>query len=149
MIVRALLFLAALALPMALSAAPLSAPARARLAAGRALYVIVEVDGTATDAAANAERSRRGLGHDDAAILAQRATGYGAAKAQVELEARGTDAARVQDYSHFPLAVWRISSLAALTLLQSNSRVHAVHEDILLRPVSVSDLGFIDRKSVV
>jgi uncharacterized repeat protein (TIGR01451 family) len=145
MIVRALLFLAALALPMALSAAPLSAPARARLAAGKALYVIVEVDGTATDAAANAERSRRGLGHDDAAVLAQRATGYGAAKAQVELEARGTDAARVQDYSHFPLAVWRISSLAALTRLQSNAHVHAVHEDILLRPVSVSDLGFINQ----
>jgi uncharacterized repeat protein (TIGR01451 family) len=145
MIVRALLFLAALALPMALSAAPLSAAARARLAAGKALYVIVEVDGTATDAAANAERSRRGLGHDDAAVLAQRATGYGAAKAQVELEAGATDAARVQDYSHFPLAVWRISSLAALTRLQSNSHVHAVHEDILLRPVSVSDLGFINQ----
>jgi uncharacterized repeat protein (TIGR01451 family) len=145
MIVRALLFLAALALPMALSAAPLSAPARSRLAAGKALYVIVEVDGTATDAAANAERRRRGLGHDDAAVLAQRATGYGAAKAQVELEAGGADAARVQDYSHFPLAVWRISSLAALTRLQSNAHVHAVHEDILLRPVSVSDLGFINQ----
>src|ERR1700722_9231001 len=145
MIMRTLWFLAALALPMALSAAPLPAPARAHLAAGKALYVIVEVDGTATDTAANAERRRRGLAHDDAAILAQRATGCGAAKTQVELDAGGPDAARVRDYEHFPLAVWRISSLTALARLESNSHVRAVHENIMLHPVSVSDLGFINQ----
>lgn len=145
MIVRTLLLLAAFALPTVLSAAPLSVAAHAKLAAGKSLYVVVQVDGSATDAAANAERSRRGLAHDDAAILAQRAKGYGAVKAQVESEAGGPDAARVLDYSHFPLAVWRIASLSALTRLESNSRVRAVHENILLRPVSVSDLGFINQ----
>jgi uncharacterized repeat protein (TIGR01451 family) len=144
-IARMLWLLAALVLPMVLSARPLSAVSRAQLAAGKTLEVIVQVDGAATDAAANAERSRRGLVHDDAAILAQRAKGYGAAKAQVELEAGGADAARVLDYFHFPLAVWRISSLAALTRLESNSHVRAVHENIMLHPVSVSDLGFINQ----
>ncbi len=144
-IARTLLFLAAIVLPAVLSAAPLSAASRARLAAGKALYVIVQVDGSATDAAANAERRRRGLPHDDAAILAQRAKGYGTVKAQVELEARGTDAARVLDYAHFPLAVWRITSLSALARLETNPRVRAVHENILLHSVSVSDLGFINQ----
>lgn len=143
--VRTLLFLAALALPMALYAAPLSVAAHDRLAAGRPLYVVVQFDGTGTDAAANAERRRRGLSHDDAAILAQRAKGYGTVKAQVQSEAGGTDAAQVLDYSHFPLAVWRISSLSALTRLETNSRVRAVHENLLLHPVSVSDLGFINQ----
>ncbi len=144
-IVRTLLLLAALTLPKVLSAAPLSAATHAKLAAGKSSYVIVQVDGAATDAAANAERSRRGLAHDDAAILAQRAKGYAAVKAQVELDAGGPDAARVLDYAHFPLAVWRIASLSALTRLESNSRVRAVHEDIPLHPVSVSDLGFINQ----
>jgi uncharacterized repeat protein (TIGR01451 family) len=145
LIARICLFLAAAALPVTLSAAPISAAARARLAAGKDLYVIVEFDGAATDAVANAERSRRGLIRDDSAILAQRATGYAASKARVETEAGGADAARVLDYSHFPLAVWRLTSPAALNRLESNPAVRLVHENILLHPVSVSDLGFINQ----
>src|ERR1700736_1026616 len=145
LIARIFLCLVAVALPVTLSAAPISAAARARLAAGKDLYVFVEFDGAATDAAANAERSRRGLIRDDSAILAQRATGYAASKARVETEEGGADAARVLDYSHFPLAVWRLSSPAALNRLESNPAVRTVHENILLHPVSVSDLGFINQ----
>jgi hypothetical protein len=61
----------------------------------------------------------------------------------VESEAGGAEAARVLDYSHFPLTVWRLSSLGALNRLESNPAVRMVHENILLHPVSVSDLGFI------
>jgi uncharacterized repeat protein (TIGR01451 family) len=139
----AFLFLAAAALPVTLNAAPISAAGRARLTAGKDLYVVVEFDGAAADATANAERSRRGLIRDDSAVLAQRAKGYAASKARVESEAGGADAARVVDYSHFPLTVWRLSSLAALNRLESNPAVRMVHENILLHPVSVSDLGFI------
>jgi hypothetical protein len=71
----------------------------------------------------------------------QRASGYAASKARVETEEGGADAARVLDYSHFPLAVWRLSSPAALNRLESNPAVRTVHENILLHPVSVSDLG--------
>jgi uncharacterized repeat protein (TIGR01451 family) len=139
------LFLAAAALPVTLNAAPISATGRARLAAGQDLYVIVEFNGAAADATANAERNRRGLLRDDSAILAQRAKGYAASKARVESEAGSADASRVLDYSHFPLAVWRLSSLAALNRLESNPAVRMVHENILLHPVSVSDLGFINQ----
>jgi hypothetical protein len=112
------LFLAAAALPVTLNAAPISAAGRARLVAGKDLYVVVEFDGAAADSAANAERSRRGLIRDDSAILARRAKGYAASKARVESEAGGADAARVLDYSHFPLTVWRLSSLGALNRLE-------------------------------
>jgi uncharacterized repeat protein (TIGR01451 family) len=143
LIARIALFLAAAALPVALNAAPISAAGRALLAAGKNLYVVVEFDGASTDTAANSERSRRSLSFDDQSILALRSSGYAAIKTRVELQARGSDAARVLDYSHFPLAVWRLSSAAALTRLESNPAVRMVHENILLHPVSVSDLGFI------
>src|SRR5258708_6056102 len=142
---RMSLFLAAAVLPVTLSAAPISAAGRARLTTGRNLYVVVEFDGAATDSAANAERSRRGLIHDDSAILAQRAKGYAASKARVESEGGGADAARVLDYSPFPLAVWRLASLAALNRLESNPDGRMAHENILLHPVSVSDLGFVNQ----
>jgi uncharacterized repeat protein (TIGR01451 family) len=143
LIARILLFLAAVALPVALDAAPVSAAGRARLSMGKDLYVVVEFDAASTDTAANAERSRRRLPFDDRSILALRSSGYAAIKARVELQASGTDAARVLDYSHFPLAVWRLSSAAALHRLEANSGVRMVHENMLLHPVSVSDLGFI------
>ncbi len=143
LIVRMIPFLAVVALPVTLNAAPISAAGRARLAAGKELYVVVEFAGAAGDAAANTERSRRGLSLDDPPILALRVKGYAAIKARVELEAGGADAVRVLDYSHFPLAVWRLSSPAALNRLESNPAVRMVHENLLLHPVSVSDLGFI------
>jgi uncharacterized repeat protein (TIGR01451 family) len=144
-IARTFLLLLVVALPAPLNAAPISAAGRARLALGKDLHVVVEFDGAATDAAANAERSRRGLLHDDPAILALRAAGYAATKARVEREARGADAAPVLDYAHFPLAIWRLSSLAALNRLESHPAVRMVHENILVHPVSVSDLGFINQ----
>src|ERR1700730_11954578 len=76
LIARMLLCLVAAALPITVNAAAISAAARARLSAGKDLYVVVEFDAAAADAAANGERSHRGLVHDDSAILAQRATGF-------------------------------------------------------------------------
>jgi len=105
----------------------------------------VEFDGATADQSAEAERARRSLRRDDAAILALRARGYAAVKSRVESAAGGADAVRVLDYSHLPLSVWRLSSLAALARLQAHPAVRRVHENILLRPVSVSDLAFIDQ----
>jgi uncharacterized repeat protein (TIGR01451 family) len=44
-----------------------------------------------------------------------------------------------------PLALWRISSLAALTSIEQLPSVRMVHENIMLHPVLVSDLGFISQ----
>jgi uncharacterized repeat protein (TIGR01451 family) len=140
-----LLLVSTAAFSLNLHAAAVSAAGRARLAGGRALYVVVEFDHTAMESAASAERDRRGLALDDQTTLTARAAGYARAKARVETEARGADAARVLDFSHMPLAVWRLSSLAALERLESNPAVRIVHENILLHPVSVSDLGFINQ----
>ena len=100
-------------------AVPLSSAVRTRLAGGQATLVIVEFDGTATDRAALAERSQRGLRHDDDTILARRARGYDATKSGVAAGVAGPDAAPVHDYGHFPLALWRLSSPQALSRLQA------------------------------
>jgi uncharacterized repeat protein (TIGR01451 family) len=143
--VRLLVFLllAVAVRPMCAGASPVGGAARARLAAGTSLVVVVEVDSTAVDAEAVLRRGRRGLIHDDAAILALRERGYTDVKARVERESGGADAIRILDYSHFPLAVWHLGSLAALQRLESNPAVRMVHENILMHPVSVSDLAFI------
>jgi uncharacterized repeat protein (TIGR01451 family) len=126
-------------------ATPLSSQVRARLSAGQATSVIVEFDAAATDRAAAVERVQRRLLWDNAAILAFRSQGYAATKSSVAAGVAGPDAARVRDYQHFPLAVWRLSSLAALNRLEAYPGVRAVHQNSRLRAVSVSDLGFINQ----
>lgn len=130
---------------IAARATPLSSEVRARLAAGQATLVIVEFDATATDRAVATERTRRGLGHDDAPILALRARGYAATKSGVAAGVAGPDAAPVHDYDHFPLVLWRLSSLDALNRLQAYPGVRAIHQNGTLHPVSVSDLPFINQ----
>jgi uncharacterized repeat protein (TIGR01451 family) len=126
-------------------AAPLSAATRARLAAGQAVQVVVEFDVSAVDQAANAERARRNLVRDDATVHALRVQGYSRIKATVQAAISGPDAQRVQDYANLPLAVWRLSSAAALSRLSAQPGVRTVHEDEVLHVDSVSDLGFINQ----
>ena len=118
---------------------------RASLSQGRPTLVVVEFDGTVADAAGNAERTRRHISRDDPAILALRAQGYAAVRAQVEAAVAGSDAASVRSYVHFPLALWRLSSLDALSRLQRHSAVRRIHPIITYHPVSVSDLPFINQ----
>ncbi len=127
------------------AATPLSTQTLARLAAGQAVQVIVEFDGSQADSAADAERARLHLQHDNAAIKALRAQGYAAIKSAVEGAVGGLDAHSVRDYAHLPMAVWQLSSLAALQRLQASPSVHAVHEDKALHVNSVSDLSFIEQ----
>lgn len=126
-------------------AGPVSQATRARLSKDQPVQVIVEFAHSAADLAAEAERTRRGLYRDDAAILALRTREYRKVKAEVEAAETRSDAAPVADYSHFPLSVWRLSSIAALDRLRSDPLVLAVLDNTLLRASSVSDLPFIDQ----
>jgi uncharacterized repeat protein (TIGR01451 family) len=126
-------------------AGPVSQATRARLAQGRPVQVIVEFAHSAADLAAEAERARRGLRRDDGAILALRTQGYREVKSRVEAAETRSDAVPVTDYGHFPLSVWRLSSIAALDRLRSDPLVLAVFDDTLLRASSVSDLPFIEQ----
>jgi uncharacterized repeat protein (TIGR01451 family) len=124
---------------------PLSEASRARLARGETAWVIVEYNVTAADQAADAERTRRRIRRDDAAILTMRTQGYRRTKIDVEGAVTAPDATLALDYDHFGLAVWRINSAQALERLQSHPSVRAVHENGVYRPVSVSDLPFINQ----
>ena len=129
----------------ALAASGLSPASLGRLARGQPVWVIVEFDHSAADLAAGAERARRGLRRDDTAILALRARSYRNVKSKVEAAEVRSDAAPLADYSHFPLSLWRLSSVAALDRLASDPLVVAVFENTLLRASSVSDLPFIEQ----
>ena len=140
------LLLAALAaLPLCGVAAPLTAPTLTRLSAGKFAYVIVEYDGRAADRAVDAVLEQRNMRSEDNAALALRRAGYDDIKRTVATAAGRNDATLVHDYANLPLAVWRVTSLRALERIESHVLVRAVHENRLLRPVSVSDLGFISQ----
>jgi len=126
-------------------ASPISPAVRSRVAGGQPTWVIVEIDGTASDRAADTERARRGIRRDDSAVLTLRSQGYAQAKARLESALAGPDATKVRDYGHLPLTLWRISSQEALQRLERNAAVRAIHENIVLHPVSVSDLPFINQ----
>lgn len=105
--------------------------------------VIVEYDGSAVDRSVAAARAARGLSHDDAALLKQRSQGYSALKSFVDPIIVAQGGVEVRDYRHLTLTSWRISSIAALARLEQLPSVKMVHENIILHPVSVSDIGFI------
>ncbi len=126
-------------------AGAVSAATRAHLAQGEPVRVIVEFVHSAADQAAEAERARRGLRRDDAAVLAMRSRGYREVKSKVTAAETRSDAAPVADYNHFPLSVWRLSSIAALDRVSSDPLVIAVFDDTRLHASSVSDLPFIDQ----
>jgi uncharacterized repeat protein (TIGR01451 family) len=110
--------------------------------------VVVEVDRSAADRVADQERARRHYSHDDAAVHALRVAGYLQAKQQV-LGAHASEAAQLlADYSELPLALWRVRTLAALLRLEADAGVRRVHAPVRVRPVSVSDLGFIAQPQV-
>lgn len=136
---------ALLSVPICGLATPLSPATQDALSHGKATLAIIEVDATAVDEAAQAERARRHLRRDDSGILALRAQGYAGIKAKVEAAVAAPDAVKIRDYAQFPLTLWRLSSLDALQRLQRRPEVRQVHENIRLHPVSVNDLSFIDQ----
>jgi uncharacterized repeat protein (TIGR01451 family) len=131
------------------AAAPLTNGQRTQLAFGVPLSVIVEYSSTAVHQAAIAERNRRGLRIEDAPILAARSRGYAAIKAAVAPNIAGVDATLQADFDRLPLAVWRIRSPGALARLEQHARIVRVHANPVLRPVGVSDLGFISQPQAV
>jgi subtilisin family serine protease len=125
--------------------APLGAAARAALAKGQPVSALVEYDSSATDRSIAAARAARGLIRDDAALLLQRSQAYVALKGGVDPAIVRHGGVKLRDYRYMPLALWRISSPAALASIEQLPSVRMVHENINLLPVSVSDLGFINQ----
>ncbi len=125
------------------AAAPVSDASRARLAHGQPTWVIVEFEATEVDRGAQTERVRRNLAVDDGDILMQRRQGYRSVKSVAEGASSGPEFTGLLDYSQLPLSAWRLTSTRALDRLQTLPGVLRVHENSALRPVSVSDLGFI------
>ena len=135
--------LAALFAAVPVAARPLSPAARSQIARHEPTRVIVELDSSAVTQAAARERARRGLRFDDRAILSDSARAFAAAKALAEAAFAGPGIVAVRDLPHLPLLVLTLDSGDALERIEATRGVRRVHEDVRLRPVSVSDLAFI------
>lgn len=130
-------------LASAATASPVSGPSQDRLSRGLATWVVVEFNAADIDRDAASERLRRGLRFEDDAIQALRRDGYGRLKRRVAAAATGPDVGARIDYAFLPLQAWQVSSPSALSRLRAAPGVLRVHNNSALRPVSVSDLGFI------
>ncbi|SPE23215.1 putative Subtilisin [Burkholderiales bacterium] len=113
---------------------------------GQTVDVIVEFDGAAADTEAAAMRRARQLNHDDARIIATRSARYRQIKAAAQRAVAGPDAVQVRDYPHLPIALWHLSSPAALARLRAQPAVRAVADDRRLFAVSTpTDLALINQ----
>lgn len=119
------------------------------LAAGRAVDAIVEFDHAAADLAAQADRKRRGLAFEDKSIVALRAARYGATKRAVELAATSSDARKVRDFLHLPMAQWHLASAAALAHLRAQPSVRAIYPIRFVHTVATSDLMLIEQPAAL
>ncbi len=122
----------------------------ARLARGAAVDVIVEFDASAANRAAAGLRQRRGLERDDASVIAARAVQYRNTKATVERALAASGAAVLRDYPHLPLALWHLTSPAALARLRAQTALRAVYDDRRVYAVSTpSDLALIQQPAAL
>ncbi|CDH44208.1 S8 family serine peptidase [Candidatus Contendibacter odensensis] len=112
---------------------PLSLQDRSALTQNRAIQVIVEFDQAEVVAMAETRRSQAALPHDDAAILAERVSRYRQRKEQTLTTLAAESFTVVSDYSHLPMSVLRVQSLAALDALLQQPGVKAVYSDVQLK----------------
>ncbi|HYA65075.1 MAG TPA: hypothetical protein VEE84_00190, partial [Burkholderiaceae bacterium] len=125
-----------------------------RLKHGQSVDVIVEFDGSAAEREAQTMRQARHLVHDDAQIVAARASQYSRTKASVGqsvlLAKETTEAKVLRDFPHLPMAFWRLSSPAALARLRAHPAFRAVYEDRRIFAVQTpSDLALINQPATV
>ena len=92
-----------------------------QLQAGQAVDLIVEYESAAIEQEA-AKRRKLTSGHtDDAAILAYKATQYQLLKQQVDGAMLSPEIAHLKDYSHLPMSLKHVKSLAALNALAAQA----------------------------
>ncbi len=114
---------------------------------GQEADVIVAFDTTVADREAASSRSARHLLVDDAQVLAQREARYRQSQAQIERAVAGADAVVKRRYTHLPMAVWHLKSLAALARLRAQPSVVAISSVRRVHTVCTSscDLALTDQ----
>ncbi|WP_347258173.1 S8 family serine peptidase [Methylocaldum sp.] len=124
----------AAALPVSQSASKSKAPpdVLARLEAGTPQDLIVLFDDTAIEKEAADLRAQKGLGYDDASILAFKSGRYRTLKQRALAAPGAAERELLRDYEHLPMAFLRFRTAGALRALLSRPEVKAVYPDLVL-----------------
>jgi uncharacterized repeat protein (TIGR01451 family) len=133
---------------MASAAAIAPANAVNRLQAGQAVDLIVEYESSAIEQEATQRRKLTPRHVDDASILAYKADQYRILKQQVDSSSRSPEIQDKKDYSHLPMSLKHIQSLAALNSLKAQPGIKAVYEDGKAHHVLAQSLPLVNQPTV-
>ena len=130
------------------AAANFPAEAVKRLQAGQALDLIVEYESATIEQEADKRRKLTPKRADDKAILDYKAASYQNIKQQVDGGLSSPEITHVKDYSHLPMSLKHVQSLAALNALAAQPGIKAVYENGQLHHVLAQSLPLVNQPAV-
>jgi uncharacterized repeat protein (TIGR01451 family) len=124
------------------------ASAVSRLQAGQAVDLIVEYDSSSIEQDAASRRELTPKHTDDAAILDRKSSGYKNLKQKIDGAMLSPEVTSLKDYSHLPLSLKHVKSLAALNSLAALPGIKAIYEDGQAHHVLVQSLPLVNQPAV-
>ena len=116
--------------------------------AGQPVDLIVEYESGPIEQEAGKRRQLTRRHIDDAAILDYKARQYKTLKQQVDGGMQSPEITQVKDYSHLPMSLKHVQSLAALQTLAAQPGIKAIFENGKLHPVLAQSLPLINQPAV-
>ncbi len=133
---------------MVSAAAIVPANAINRLQAGHPVDLIVEYESSAIEQEATKRRKLAPRHVDDALILDYKAAQYRILKQQVDSASRSPEIQDKKDYSHLPMSLKHVQSIAALNSLKAQPGIKAVYEDGKAHHVLAQSLPLVNQPTV-
>lgn len=119
-----------------------------RLQAGQAIDLIVEYESTVIEREADKRRKLTLRHADDKSILDYKAIQYQLIKRQVDGGMISSGIGHLKDYSHLPMSLKHVQSLAELNVLTAQPGIKAVYENGQLHHVLVQSLPLVKQAAV-
>lgn len=119
-----------------------------RLQAGQALDLIIEYESAAIELEAGKRRKLTARRLDSAAILDYKSTQYQILKQGIDRSLLSPEIGHLKDYSHLPMSLKHVQSLAALNRLAAQSGIKAIYENGQLHPVLAQSLPLLNQSAV-
>ena len=119
-----------------------------RLKAGQPVDLIVEYESGSIEQEAGKRRQLTRRHIDDSAILEYKAAQYKMLKQQVDGAIQSPEITQIKEYSHLPMSLKHVQSLAALNMLAAQPGIKAIFENGKLHPVLAQSLPLINQPAV-
>lgn len=135
-------------LQTATAAVIIPASAVSRLQAGQAIDLIVEYESSSIEQEAASQRKLTPRHADDAVILERKSSRYKMLKQQVDGTLISPEVTNLKDYSHLPMSLKHVRSLAALNSLAALPGIKAIYEDGRAHHVLAQSLPLVNQPAV-